>query len=217
MPNGTSRPFSVLPDSFVNHLARALASAFPRPRDLSSIGITWLHWYCDPLRHPKEPVPRLTAPSLVSTVCQPPQGASRVAHIPSSVHAVAITPAETVGCPRRSLPKRRRPSPKCRRVGFRVTLFEASSAITARYGLHALGVPYGPFIPEASTVLLSPRPFLLLPAGTTLAGWDSYPLRLCPLQAHRNFRASRLRISNALRQQSPKQGNKSAATSKQVH
>ena len=35
------------------------------------------------------------------------------------------------------LPQRRRPSPKLRRVGFRIALFEACSAFTARYGLRA--------------------------------------------------------------------------------
>ena len=88
-------------------------------------------------------------------------------------------PGGTVGCLRRSLPQRRRPSPKCRRVGFRIDLFEACSAFTARYGLYARRVPYGPFTPEASTDSLPPRPFRLLPAGTTLTGWGSHPLRLC--------------------------------------
>ena len=32
---------------------------------------------------------------------------------------------------------------------------------------------------NASAASLPPRPFRLLPAGTTLAGWDSHPLRLC--------------------------------------
>ena len=34
---------------------------------------------------------------------------------------------------------------------------------------------------NASTASLPPRPFRLLPAGTTLAGWDSHPLMLCTL------------------------------------
>ena len=88
-------------------------------------------------------------------------------------------PGGTVGCSHRSLPQRRRPSPKFRRVGFRIALFEACSAFTARYGLCARQVPYGPSTPEASTGSLPPRPFRLLPAGTTFAGWDSHPLRLC--------------------------------------
>ena len=132
-----------------------------------------------PYSHPEGPVPCLTTPPLASTACQPPQGASRVAHNPSFAHAVATTPAEPLGAYVILLPQRRRPSPKCRRVGFRIAVFEACSAFTARYGLRARGVPYGPFSPEASTGSLPPRPFRLLPAGTTFAGWDSHPLRLC--------------------------------------
>ena len=77
-------------------------------------------------------------------------------------------PGGTVGCMRRSLPQRRRPSPKFRRVGFRIALFEACSAFTARYGLCARQVPYGPSTPEASTDSLPPRPFRLLP------GWNDF-------------------------------------------
>ena len=32
-------------------------------------------------------------------------------------------------------------------------------------------------IPQALAASLPPRPFQLLPAGTTVAGWDSHPLR----------------------------------------
>jgi len=49
-------------------------------------------------------------------------------------HAIAITPAGPLGA-LRSLPQRRRPSPCCRWVGSRITLFKACSAFTARYGL----------------------------------------------------------------------------------
>ena len=69
------------------------------------------------------------------------------------------------------------PSPNLRRVGSCITLFEACSAFTARYGLHARQIPYEPSTLEASAVSLPPRPFQLLPAGTTVAGWESHPLR----------------------------------------
>ena len=36
-----------------------------------------------------------------------------------------------------------------------------------------------PFTSEASAASLPPPPFRLLPAGTTLAGWDSHPLGPC--------------------------------------
>ena len=81
----------------VNRLSLAPASTVPGPRVLPSTGITRLHRYYDPIRHPKGPVPCLTTPPLASTACQPPQGASRVAHNPSFTHAVAITPAEPLG------------------------------------------------------------------------------------------------------------------------
>ena len=48
--------------------------------------------------------------------------------IPSSTRAAAITPAEPVGARVASLPDRWQPSPLFRRVGFRVTRFEACSA-----------------------------------------------------------------------------------------
>ena len=137
VPYGVSRPVPVLPDSFVNHLALAPASTTPRPGVLSSSGITRSQRYYDPIRHPRGPVPRLTAPPLASAARQPPSGVSRVAHDPSFAHAVATTPAEPLGANVALLPQRRRPSPYLRRVGFRIALFEACSAFTARYGLCA--------------------------------------------------------------------------------
>ena len=41
-----------------------------------------------------------------------------------------------------------------------------------------------PFPSEASTASLPPRPFRLLPAGTTLAGWELHPLRPCTFARH---------------------------------
>ena len=52
------------------------------------------------------------------------------------MHAVATTPAEPSGAS--LIPtRRRRPSLNLSKVGFRIALFEACSAFTARYGLHA--------------------------------------------------------------------------------
>ena len=128
----------------VNRRSLAPASTIPGPRVLPSTSITRLHRYYDPIRHPRGPVPCLTTPPLASTACQPPQGASRVAHNPSFAHAVAITPAEPLGAYVVRFPQRRRPSPKFGRVGFRIALFEACSAFTARYGLRACQVPTDP-------------------------------------------------------------------------
>ena len=57
------------------------------------------------------------------------------------MHAVATTPAEPLGASVARLPQQRRPSPRSSRVGFRIALFEACSAFTARYGLHARRSP----------------------------------------------------------------------------
>jgi len=63
------------------------------------------------------------------------------------MHAVATTPAEPLDLvalpngPGQAGFQRRRPSPRSSRVGFRIALFEACSAFTARYGLHARRSP----------------------------------------------------------------------------
>ena len=108
---------------------------------------------------------------------------------PLCMHAIATTPAGPLGALVVRLPQRRRPSPYSRRVGSCITLFEACSAFTARYGLHARQVPEGPSTLEASAASLPPRPFQLLPAGTTVAGWDSHPLRERAFHGAQEFRA----------------------------
>ena len=57
------------------------------------------------------------------------------------MHAVAITPTGIPGALVTLLPQYRRPSPYFSRVGSHNTLFEACSAFTARYGLHARRSP----------------------------------------------------------------------------
>ena len=57
------------------------------------------------------------------------------------MHAIAITPVGPLGAFVARLPQQRRPSPSSRRVGSHINLFEACSAFTARYGLHARQVP----------------------------------------------------------------------------
>ena len=137
VPCAASRPSSALPDSFVNRLALAPASTVSGPRVLPSTGIARLHQYCDPIRHPKGPVPCLaTPPSASAATPTTPRGfpcCTRSLY----AHAVATTPAEPLGARVVRLPQRRRPSPNLRRVGFRIALFEACSAFTARYGLCA--------------------------------------------------------------------------------
>ena len=76
--------------------------------------------------------------------CGIPVGACHATGRASRVAAVSLLrachrqyPGGTDRCSRRSLPGRWQPSPFCRRVGFRIALFEACSTFTARCSLHA--------------------------------------------------------------------------------
>jgi hypothetical protein len=97
-------------------------------RPLPSAGVTQLHRYYEPLRHPSRPGRSLTSRQLIRTTIT--AGTSRVAYGPLCLHAVANTPAGRMEfcslVPFHSL----RPSPKPGRVGSCISLFEACSAFT---------------------------------------------------------------------------------------
>jgi hypothetical protein len=69
-------------------LERQLASLH---RPLPSAGVTQLHRYYEPLRHPTRPGLSLASCQLIHTAIT--AGTSRVAHGPLCLHAVANTPA----------------------------------------------------------------------------------------------------------------------------
>ena len=95
-------------------------------RSLPSAGITRLPRY---LRTSPPPCrPDLTLAGCRLTCAAPPAGLPVLRPSPSSMRAVANTPAETVGARVARLPDRWQPSPCGRRVGFRITGFEACSA-----------------------------------------------------------------------------------------
>ena len=97
---------------------------------------------------------------------------------PLQVHAVAITPADSLRASLFSL-RDLRPSLKFSQVGFRIALLEACSAFTTRYGLHLRQVAFTrPSTPKASADSLPPLLLRLLPAGATVAGWVSHPLKI---------------------------------------
>ena len=75
---------------------------------------------------PARPAPR----GVPVAACTAPAGVPVLLRLPSSMHADAITPAETGRCFVALFPAGRRPSPDDRRVGFRVKRFEACSAFT---------------------------------------------------------------------------------------
>jgi len=105
------------------------------------------------------------------------------------------------GCPVALFPASRRPSPFLRRVGSRVRCFEACSAFTSRFGPRgrwtscrlssSLGrlrrfrlrarlgyrISCEVLLPQCfSPCRYLHEPLWLLPAGATVAGWDSHPL-----------------------------------------
>ena len=80
----------------------ASVSATPRPGALSSIGITRLRRYYDPIRHPIRPGPLLAEHQLVMTLIPPPNRASRVALIPRVYTCRRHYPGGTARCIHRS-------------------------------------------------------------------------------------------------------------------
>ena len=97
--------------------------------------------------------------------------------IPSSTRAAAITPAEPVGARVARFPTAQ-PSPYSGRVGFRITRFEACAAFTSLRPAWSLNRPGRPLSSECfSRCRYLHRPLRLLPAGATVAGRDSHPLR----------------------------------------
>ena len=77
----------------------------------------------------------------------------------------------------RSSLTRRRPSPSSRWVGSRIRSFEACTAFTCVTACQLAESPSDPFPSKAPTISLPLSPLRLLPAGTTVAGWDLHPLK----------------------------------------
>ena len=177
-PFAASRPSAVFAVSSTIPASLAPASARPRPRPLRSTGITRLPHYYGPLRHPERPGPVLTDDRFTGHASRPPNGASRVASL-SRVHAChRHYPGRTAGCACRS------PSPATAAFpetqAGRLLHYPFRGLLSVHCSLRpacARQVPEGPSALEASAASLPPRPFQLLPAGTTVAGWESHPLR----------------------------------------
>ena len=131
--------------------------------------------------HTARPVPRGRP---VGNHAIPPLGLPVLRWSPCK-HAVATTPAgprspvasrfPLLG--RKLVATRRRPSPLFRRVGSRITLFEACSAFTRVTACLLAESPSDPLSSKASTVSSPPLPLRLLPAGATTCRVGLAPTR----------------------------------------
>ena len=125
------------------------------------------------LNRPRGQVWRTAAsPDLTLAGCRlaratPPDRASRVASIPLFHACCRHYPGGSCRCMCRSLPDRCQPSPFLRRVGFRVTRFEACSAFT---GVAARMVAEPPLAARCIGVLQT----MSLPPSSapTATGWN---------------------------------------------
>ena len=142
-------------------MERQLASLH---RLLPFTGVTQLHRYYEPLRHPSQPGLSLTSCQLIHTAIT--AGTSRVATGPLCLHAFANTPAGPMETCSLVQCHRLRPSPNRRRVGPCITLFEACSAFTHVTACMLTESPMRPSTPKASAASLPP---LLL---RLLTGWN---------------------------------------------
>src|SRR5438128_7150560 len=132
--------YRATPSATSEHLVELLGSS-PIPRSfvascvsfqlrlLPSTGVTRLHRYNEPLRHPIRPGLSLASCQLIHTAIT--AGTSRVAHGPLCLHAVANTPAGLMELCSLVLFHQPRPSHDRRRVSSCVTRFGACSAFTS--------------------------------------------------------------------------------------
>src|SRR5438445_7775121 len=131
--------YRATPSATSEHLVELLGSS-PIPRSfvascvsfqlrlLPSTGVTRLHRYYEPLRHPIRPGLSLASCQLIQTAIT--AGTSRVAHSPLCLHAVANTPAGRMELVRSYDSIRFGLPPNSGRVGSCITIFGACSAFT---------------------------------------------------------------------------------------
>ena len=148
---------SPIPQSFVTSCVSFQLRLLP------STGVTRLHRYHEPLRHPIRPGLSLTSCQLIHTAIT--AGTSRVAYGPLCLHAVANTPAGSMETNSLIPFHRLRPSPNRRRVGSCVVGFGACSAFTHVTACMLAESPMRPSTPKASAASLPPLLLRLLPGG----------------------------------------------------
>ena len=153
---GTRHRHSRKPSSF-RHRSSPEAPSLHRHYPASSL------LRASPPPRPARPAPR----GGPVRACHAADGASRVASIPLLHACRRHYPGGTGRCPRRSLPGRWQPSPNRRRVGFRVSCFEACAAFT-RVAACMLAEP------PTATLLIGVLQTMSLPPSPapTATGWS---------------------------------------------
>jgi hypothetical protein len=156
-PSATSENNSGLSGSSPISLSVVASGVRLQLRLLPSTGVTRLHQYYEPLRHPSRPGLFLTSCQLIHTAIT--AGTSRVAPDPLCLPAVAHTPAGPMETDSLVPFHRLRPSANRRRVGLCITLFEVCSAFTHVTACMLTESPMRPSTPKASAA--SSPPLLL--------------------------------------------------------
>ena len=121
---------------------------------------------------PARPAPR----GVPVAACMAPSGLPVLLRFPPSMHADAITPAETSRCARRSLPSGRRPSPNYRRVGSALTVSGPARRSLAFRPAWSLSRPRRPFYQSASAHVVTSmnRPGRYQPERQLLGGFRTH-------------------------------------------
>ena len=189
-PGGT-RPTRPGPFAYACDASQLSAPSCGVRRQCHSRGLSFLRHLSTPEapflggRYPASPVLRASPPP-----CRPglPLAGSR---LPRARHRQGFPccctfhlPCMPTPLPRRKpagarvalFPAGRRPSPVSRRVGSRINRFEACSAFTRVPACMVAEPPKAARLPECfSPCRYLHEPPWLLPAGATVAGWDSHP------------------------------------------
>ena len=126
-PSATSEHLVELLDSSSIFLSFVASCVSFQLRLLPSTGITRLHQYYEPLRHPSRPGLSLASCQLITAITA---GTSRVMYGPLCLHAVANTSAGLIETCSLVRFHQLRPSPKSGRVGSCISRFGACSAFT---------------------------------------------------------------------------------------